>query len=133
MAISGPGTVGDDLDRFVIGFKIGEIQVGEVRTFQFPKMTEEELEQWQRRETEFLSSFQVQPESSSIFFNFNEIEYIRFSGSRLTMLKETVSDSYDIYDSYDSTHPRYRLIVNRRNFNSRSSIGNIFGRYCNIL
>ena len=133
MAISGPGTVGDDLDRFVIGFKIGEIQVGEVRTFQFPKMTEDELKLWQNREPEFLNSFQVQPESSAIFLNVDEIEFIRFSGSRLTMLKETVNDSYDIYDSYDSTHPRYQLIVDRRTFDGRSSTGNLFGRYCNIL
>ena len=99
LAISGPGTVGDDLDRFVIGFKIGEIQVGEVRTFQFPKMTEDELKLWQNREPEFLNSFQVQPESSAIFLNVDEIEFIRFSGSRLTMLKETVSDSYNIDES----------------------------------
>ena len=84
LAITGPGTVDDDLERFVVKLKMGQRQEEEVRTFQFPKLTERELHLWESQEPEFLSSLQVPPQVSL------GMEFLRVSCSRLTMFK--VSD-----------------------------------------
>ena len=94
MAITGPGTVNDDFERFIVELRIGHVLEGEVRTFQFPKLTEAELQLWENREPDFLSSFQVQPEGAEPGeFHAHPIEFIRISGSRMTILKETVTVS----------------------------------------
>ena len=92
MTITSPGTVNDDLERFIVKLRIGHVLEGEVRTFQFPKLTEDELQLWENREPEFLSNFQVQPEGAEPGeFHAHLIEFIRISASRLTILKETVT------------------------------------------
>ena len=96
MTLTGPGTVNDDLERFIVKLRIGHVRAleGEVRTFQFPKLTEDELQLWENRDPNFLSSFQVQPEGAEPGeFHTHPIEFIRISGSRLTILKKTVTVS----------------------------------------
>ena len=91
LAITGPGTVDDDFESFVVNLKMGQRQQEEVRTFQFPKLTEHELSLWESREPEFLSSLQVPPEAFvEGFWKINPMEFLRISCSRLTMIK--VSD-----------------------------------------
>ena len=93
----GPRTVNDDLESFIVKLRIGHVLEGEVRTFQFQKLTEGELQLWENREPEFLGRFQVQPEGTEPGeFHAHPIEFVRISGSRMTILKGTTSNSITI-------------------------------------
>ena len=108
MTLTGPGTVNDDLERFIVKLRIGHARAleGEVRTFQFPKLTEDELQLWENRDPNFLSSFQVQPEGTEPGeFHAHPIEFIRISGSRMTILKETVFVSTTHYQNTSTPQP----------------------------
>ena len=101
-----PDTVGDDLDRFVENLKIGQIQEGKVDTLQFLQMTEDELKQFENKDPEFLSSYADKWTSPMEYWiqsydSQNEVEFIRISGERLTMLKQGGSVSYMHYESDD--------------------------------
>ena len=61
----------------------------EVRTFQFPMLTENELRLWENQDSEFLSSFQIPPIRSFAEERIFPMEFIRVSCSRFTMFKET--------------------------------------------
>ena len=113
MTITSPGTVNDDLERFIVKLRLGFVLEEEARTFQFPKLTEDELQLWENREPEFLSNFQVQPEGAEPGeFHAHPIEFIRISASRLTILKETVTV---------------------RNTTTTTYTNNFFARHCNLL
>ena len=84
MAITAPGSVNDDLERFIEKLRLGRRQQEEVRPFQFPKLTEEELQLWENRDPEFLSRLQVQPDEERQ----DPLEFMKISCSRLTMFKD---------------------------------------------
>ena len=106
MTLTGPGTVNDDLERFIVQLRIGQVLEGEARTFQFPKLTEDELQLWENRDPNFLRSFQVQPEGAEPDeFHDHPIEFIRISGSRMTILKETVFVSTTHHQNTSTPQP----------------------------
>ena len=84
----------EDLDIFLMQLKMGRMQEEEVRTFQFPMLTENELSLWKNQDSEFLSSFQLRPIRSFTLERDHPMEFITVSCSRFTMFKETEKTSF---------------------------------------